>query len=143
MSYSLERVPNKAYEIPAPPPYAVWVEDREYIRDATQPGGYKITRTGLGQVRHMTSLTKAKSRVSRYTAEWRKTTEVFAVDWTIFVWNQEKNEYEIAYDGKAGEKRALNPLFKTKLKKDQKAEPRPGLDEEVEAALASILGATP
>lgn len=141
MAYSLKKLPNKAYEIPAPPMFAVWVE--EFVWDYTTRT--RIKGDGTGQVRHLPTLSKAKQRVSRYATarDWAANSyemlDKFDLDWTIFMWNTETNEYDVLYDGRAGETKSLNPLFKIKLKKDADPEPRAGFEDEVEEALQSIL----
>jgi len=138
VSYSLEKLPNKPYEFPPPPPYAVWVEELTW--DYANQNRTRIQKGGQGQIRHVPDLAKAKKRVRSYAA-WSRTgpaTE-FDADWTIYLWDQEKNEYVVQFEGFAGDTIAMNPLFAAPIKKVE-AGPRPGLEDEVEAAIQSILG---
>lgn len=141
MSYSLDKHPNAPYEFPPPPAFLVWVQ--AYAWDSQTR-----TRTKLneGQVRHMSDLSKAKTRVRNYCKPHRYydpmgDMDKFHSDWAIYHWNTEKGEYELQYDGKTGERVSSNPLFATRFTKSEKHKPRPGLENEVEAALASIASA--
>jgi len=65
----------------------------------------------------------------------------FLVDWALYEWTG--TEYKLIYDGLAGEKKANNLLFKTRLTKKALGEVavKKGIDYEVEHALASIAKA--
>lgn len=139
MVYSLDKIPNAPYEIPPPPPYAVWVEEVPWDHTRGERRRANESRTGDGQIRHMPDLAKAKERVRRYAVPYRaENKDHFDCSWAIYLWNAEKGEYEVQYEGMRGQSVARNALFQTRLKKGAKPEPRPGLDDEVAEALASI-----
>jgi hypothetical protein len=141
MSYSLDKHPNAPYEFPPPPPFLVWTQSYKY--DYTTRTHTKLNE---GQVRHIADLSKAKTRVRQYCKPHRYwnplgNEDEFHTDWAVYHWNAEKGEYELQYEGRTGEKIATNPLFATRLTKGEKHKPRPGLEAEVEQALASIASA--
>lgn len=137
MSYSLSKHPNKPYEFPAPPLWLVWIQEGRWDR-ATRT--YSLTSEG--QVRHYADLAKAKKRVSQYT-QWgtghHRDKDAFQRDWAIYRWDTKKGEYVLQYDGQANERRDANPLFSKPLRGVEKHQPRPGLEDEVQEAIASIV----
>ena len=140
MSYSQSKVPNAPYEIPPPPSYAVWIQEIRYNRDSKQ---YEAEDVGL--FRHMTNLSKAKSYVRSYNRyHWGGcgvNDDEFTRTWTIYRWDFEKREYVVEYEGRRGETIKTNDLFRRPLPRGSSKgpiAPRPGLEDEVEKALASI-----
>jgi len=141
MVYSYDTHPNAPYEFPPPPPFLVWVQSKVWDSKSRT---YKTIPEG--QVRHMADLSKAKERVRKYTKPHRyynplDDKDAFHSNWALYLWNADKGEYDLQYEGKAGEKLANNPLFRERITKAKKHQPRPGLEDEVVKALASIASA--
>ena len=139
MSYSLETVPNDPALFAATPPmYAVWVETTKWFWDQpTRTHKYLRSTPTLGQVRHFNDIGKVKKRITSYASLYNDR-EKFTADWAIYKWNG--LEYELVFDGHAGEVRADNEFYKRRFRADPKISKKKSIDYEVEAAVASILG---
>lgn len=154
MSYSMSKVPDDVAYFPEPPLYAVWVEEKKWLwRNKLDANGDEtMNRWGhpeqerysepstnkTGQIRHMSTLVKARTRVRRYTA-WSsrnapKNDIKFDCSWTIAKWIDGK--YEVIYQGTEGTYMMANSLFDKPLPKGSGQSPT--LKEETEAALASV-----
>lgn len=126
MSYTLSHFPNKEYDFPPPPEWLVWTErarwdakSRTYVSD------------GTGQVRHYSSLQKAKKQVSPYNSS------SFRTGWAIYKWNGTK--YVKYFEGDKGQEKVDCELFRIKVKRDDTGREVIVDDHEVEAAIESIL----
>lgn len=132
MSYSLKLHPPVESEFPAPPQWLVWVEDTRQVFDkVTRTYSSPPEREGKGQVRHVASLQKAKKYVGQYA--WSGT---WAVNWRIYEWTSDR--YVERFRGAPKDRKADHPLFQTLVRKDEAVRDVP--DDEVEAAIASIVG---
>lgn len=138
MSYSQTKLPNDPTAFD-PPLYAVWIEEARITWDHSH-GQYTARHSypPLGQIRHFSDLSKAKSRITRHATLYTNR-DKFIVDWAIYQWNGTK--YELIYDGIAGQVRAENELFKQKISNKTKVKSKKALDDEIEAAVQSILKA--
>lgn len=129
MVYSIQQFPNKEYEFPPPPLWLTWVQGGVW-----RNGQYH--NEGDGQVRHQSSLQKAKKYISGYGGRYHG--GLWVVDWAIYKW--ENDRYVLQYQGKQGETKKDHPLWLTKLGKAQ-ATVRDLDDDELAATLASIQAA--
>lgn len=126
MSYTQQRFENFANELPPPPLWVVWVARVRY-----NPSTNNYIQDG-GQIRHFYDLQKAKKYVSPY---GRGT---FYSDWAIYHW--ENDGYTKVYEGKQDQRKSDNALFQERVKKET-FKPRDIPEDEVQAAIASILQA--
>lgn len=137
MSYSTKTLPNKPYEFPAPPLYAVWVEERgwDYSTGSAPRGRGQV----VGQIRHCPDLKKARKRVLDYCLY--NGGSQFNRDWSIYKWDG--IEYVLQYEGRDGGRKSTNTLFQVAVKDlpTVEIEERPGFEDELEAALRSIASA--
>lgn len=167
MSYTNAYFKNDELDFPHPPLFLVWTGTESWDQSEYQKKNnpeQSAARKGRGKIRHVDSLDKAKKRVSGYActprnldymnsqgrAEYRtahphdtKTKQVdwevgqWVDDWAIYEWVAD--EYVLRYEGKRGDLKPTNPLFKKLVKKGTGRKARTVPQKAIEAAKASIL----
>ena len=99
MSYTYELFADDPSGFPHPPTWLIWSNS-------------SWNNKNLGQVRHYSSLRKARKYVSGWTNSWQNPeSPVFTRDWAIYWWNG--TTYEIQYHGKKGQAKKECELFQT------------------------------
>ena len=121
MVYSNTRYDNRQADFPEPPLWLTWQGNGRYDNDAQ------------GTVRHHSSLQGARKYVGRYRYAGQ-----FWGDWAIYKWTGKK--YTKLYEGYKTDDPSTHPLFRKKIKDLDSAPEREADEEELEAAIQSILG---
>ena len=145
MTYSNELYKNRPSLFPPPPRWLAWIEQTEGIKRQDPITGrwiYERIATGEGKVRHHDTIQTAKKNVTWIgRVETPGADATFMLDWTIYEWVPEQEKYVVRFSGKKGEVKKQNPLFIKGVVPSKKNSPIQKLkDEEVDAALASIMG---
>jgi hypothetical protein len=130
MAYSQRLVAQDPRLFPPPQRWLVWQQAIRWEREQ------RVVHQE-GQLRHFESLQKAKKHVSPSSFLASR----FYSDWAIYHWDDERGGWVEQYAGTGGQHKKDNRLFQTRVRNDQPATPLVA-DEDVEAAIASILKVT-
>ena len=135
MVYTNARFDDSPDAFPEPPQWMVWIETDEWDKKTRT-----IISDGKGMIRHVNGLFKAKKYVKDYCTPYGDTRfEKFTKNWSVYKWNNGKAKYDLQFTGKKGDIIGDHELMKAVVKRGDPNLREVG-DEELEAALQSILG---